>query len=103
MMAVLLAITIGGVYVGSAVIARHRAQAAADLAAVAAAMRVGAGTGAACSRATALARAMNAAVTRCDVEDLDVVITVEAGVPLGRVAVGPARATARAGPVDVGN
>ena len=32
MMAVLLAITAGGVYVGSAVIARHRAQAAADLA-----------------------------------------------------------------------
>jgi uncharacterized membrane protein len=46
MMAVLLAITIGGVYVGSAVIARHRAQAAADLTAVAAAVRLGAGTSA---------------------------------------------------------
>ena len=97
MMAVLLAITIGGVYVGSAVIARHRAQAAADLAA---AMRVGAGTGAACSQASALARAMSAAVAQCVVEDLDVVITVETRVPLGRIGAGPARATARAGPVD---
>jgi secretion/DNA translocation related TadE-like protein len=100
MMAVLLAITIGGVYVGSAVIARHRAQAAADLAAVAAAMRVGAGTGAACSQASALARAMSAAVAQCVVEDLDVVITVETRVPLARIGGGPARATARAGPVD---
>jgi secretion/DNA translocation related TadE-like protein len=100
MMAVLLAITIGGVYVGSAVIARHRAQAAADLAAVAAAVHLGDGTGTACSQASTLARAMGAAVTRCLVEDLDVVITVETPVSLGRIGGGPARATARAGPVD---
>ena len=93
-MAVLLAITIGGVYVGSAVIARHRAQAAADLAAVAAAVHLGAGTGTACSQASTLARAMGTAVTQC------VVITVETRVALGRIGVGPARATARAGPVD---
>jgi hypothetical protein len=43
---------------------------------------------------------MNAAVTGCEVEDLDVVVTVEARVSLGRIAVGPARATARAGPAD---
>ena len=43
MMAILLAITVGGVYIGSAVIARHRAQAAADLAALAAAARLPAG------------------------------------------------------------
>jgi secretion/DNA translocation related TadE-like protein len=100
MMAVLLAITTGGVYVGSAVIARHRAQAAADLAALAAAQRLADGTAAACSRASALAQAMRAAVTQCAVEDLDVVVTVETSVPIGRIAVGPARATARAGPVD---
>jgi secretion/DNA translocation related TadE-like protein len=103
MMAVLLAITIGGVYVGSAVIARHRAQAAADLAAVAAAVYLADGTRAACSRASALALAMNAAITRCEVEDLDVLVTVETRVPIGRIAVGPARATARAGPVDAGS
>jgi secretion/DNA translocation related TadE-like protein len=102
MMAVLLAITIGGVYVGSAVIARHRAQAAADLAAVAAAVYLDDGTRAACSRASALALTMNAAVTRCEVQDLDVLVSVETRVPLGRFAVGPARATARAGPADAG-
>ena len=50
MMAVLLAITAGGAYVGSAVIARHRAQAAADLAALAAAVHLADGTGAACTQ-----------------------------------------------------
>jgi secretion/DNA translocation related TadE-like protein len=99
-MAVLLVITIGGVYVGSAVIARHRAQAAADLAAVAAAVHLADGTRVACSRASALALAMRTAVTHCVVENLDVVVTVEARVPLGRIAAGPARGTARAGPVD---
>jgi secretion/DNA translocation related TadE-like protein len=102
MVVILLTITIGGVYVGSAVIARHRAQAAADLAAVAAAVNLVEGAPAACSRASALALAMSTAVTQCVVEDLDVVVTVEASVPLGRFAAGPARATARAGPVEAG-
>jgi len=103
MMAVLLAFTIGGVYVGSAVIARHRAQAAADLAAVAAAVHLANGTGAACSQASTLARAMSAAVAQCVVEDLDVVVTVETSLPLQLIGVGPARATARAGPVENGS
>jgi secretion/DNA translocation related TadE-like protein len=102
MMAILLVTTIGGVSVGSAVIARHRAQAAADLAAVAAAMHLADGTGTACVRASVVARAMRTAVTQCVVEDLDVLVTVETSVPLGRIAVGPARATARAGPSDSG-
>jgi secretion/DNA translocation related TadE-like protein len=102
MMAVLLAITTGGVSVGCAVIARHRAQAAADLAALAGAQHLADGTGAACSQASALAQAMRAAVTQCLVEDLDVVVTVATSVPLGRIRVGPAQATARAGPVDTG-
>jgi hypothetical protein len=42
------------------------------------------------------------AVTKCEVEDLDVAVTVEARVSLGRIAVGPARAAARAGPVEAG-
>jgi secretion/DNA translocation related TadE-like protein len=100
MMAVLLAITTGGVYVGSAVIARHRAQAAADLAALAAAQRLADGRGAACSRASALAQAMRATVAQCVVEELDVVVTVETSVPLGRIPLGPARAAARAGPTE---
>jgi secretion/DNA translocation related TadE-like protein len=102
MMAVLLAITTGGVFVGVVVIARHRAQAAADLAALAAAVHLADGTAAACTQASALARAMRTAVARCWVEDLDVIVTVEAHVPFGRMDVGPARATARAGPAGPG-
>jgi secretion/DNA translocation related TadE-like protein len=99
MIAVLLALTAFGGYVGSAVIARHRAQAAADLAALAAAVHLAEGVDAACTQATDLVRAMRTVVTQCVVEDLDVVITVDAPVAFGRLAVGPAQARARAGPV----
>ncbi len=89
MMAVLLAFTVGGFHIGSAVVARHRAQAAADLAALAAAAQSGGRCAAACGQAWLIARAMNVAVLDCAVDDLDVVITVAAG---------KARAAARAGP-----
>jgi secretion/DNA translocation related TadE-like protein len=104
MMAVLLAITIGGVYVGSAVIARHRAQAAADLAALAAAVHLANGTAAACEQASVPAHAMHTALTQCLVEDedLDVVVTVDATMRFGQLGVGAVRATARAGPVGPG-
>ncbi len=91
MMAVLLAVTIGGFYIGSAVIARHRAQAAADLSALAAAARMPAGTAAACGEASVIATAMRVSVVDCVVDGLDVVVTIRAG---------PARAAARAGPAD---
>ncbi|MGX9788473.1 Rv3654c family TadE-like protein [Mycobacterium sp. MMS18-G62] len=99
-MAVLLAITMGAVLVGSAVIARHRAQASADLAALAAAAELAGGTEQACTRASTLARSMRTAVTQCTVYDLDVVVTVDAPVSFGRIGVGSARAAARAGPVN---
>jgi secretion/DNA translocation related TadE-like protein len=91
MVAVLLTVTVGGFYLGSAVIARHRAQAAADLAALAAAARLPEGTQAACGQALQIANAMRVGVADCNVDELDVVITIQAG---------PARAAARAGPVD---
>jgi secretion/DNA translocation related TadE-like protein len=91
MMAVLLACTVGGFYLGSAVIARHRAQAAADMSALAAAARLPEGAETACGRASVIAEAVRVVVAECTVEELDVVVTVEAG---------PARAAARAGPVD---
>lgn len=94
MMAMLLAVTVGGCHIGSAVIARHRAQAAADLSALAAAAGLPEGVGAACRRASVIAGAMRAGVVDCAVDDLDVVVTVQAG---------PARAAARAGPVDEPN
>jgi secretion/DNA translocation related TadE-like protein len=100
MVAVLLAVTFGGLYLGSAVIARHRAQAAADLASLAAAGMLANGADAACQQASAVAQAMHTALTRCSVEDLDVIVAVDAAVTLGRIEVGPARAVARAGPAD---
>ncbi len=96
MVVVLLTVTGGSAYLGAAVVARHRAQGAADLAALAAAARVPGGTESACAHATEVARAMRAGVTGCVVDDLDVVITIEIGVAAGRW--GSARAAARAGP-----
>ncbi len=102
MMAVLLAITVACVYLGSAVIARHRAQAAADLAALAAAGRLTQGRDTACSYAGALAEAMHTTLADCSVVGLDVVVAVDVPVALGRLGSGTARAVARAGPVDHG-
>lgn len=99
MIAVLLVLTGGFGYLGAAVVARHRAQAAADLAALAGAGIVAAGPEAACEHAAQLARRMGGGVTSCLVENLDVVLTVEIAVALGHWDVGPARASARAGPV----
>ncbi|MGH3532700.1 MAG: Rv3654c family TadE-like protein [Mycobacterium sp.] len=98
MVAVLLCVTGGSAYLGSAVVARHRAQAAADLVALAAAGRLPAGPEAACGQATAVARAMRVDNTDCAMHDLDVVVTVEVRVAVG--GWGRARAAARAGPDD---
>jgi len=100
MMAALLAVTVACVYLGSAVIARHRAQAAADLAALAAAQRLADGTAVACSQASAVAAAMAATVADCAVDGLDVVVAVDVPAALGRLGMGTARAVARAGPVE---
>lgn len=100
MVVVLLSVTCADVYLGSAVVARHRAQAAADLAALAAAARLPSGAAAACDRATAVARAMRVDDARCQVDDLDVIVTVSITVRFGVAFTGAARAAARAGPVD---
>jgi secretion/DNA translocation related TadE-like protein len=98
MVAVLLCITGGGAYLGSVVVARHRAQAAADLAALAAAARLPSGVAAACARATLVAREMRVDDAQCGVHALDVVVSVEVAVAFA----GTARAAARAGPVNKG-
>jgi secretion/DNA translocation related TadE-like protein len=96
LVAALIAVTLGGVWVGAAVLARHRAQAAADLAALAAATRLPAGAEAACRSADGVVRAMRATLRGCTVAQLDVtvVVSVDTGLRMG----GPARAAARAGP-----
>jgi secretion/DNA translocation related TadE-like protein len=96
MVAALLSITCGAGYLGAAVVARHRAQAAADLAALSAAAGLAAGPETACAQATAVAHEMRASVTGCVADDLDVVVTVDARLAIGNW--GSARAAARAGP-----
>jgi secretion/DNA translocation related TadE-like protein len=98
MMAIVVAVFAGAVVVGTAVVARHRAQSAADLAALAAVGRLAAGQGTACGWAVSVAERVGASVTACAVEALDVVVTVEVDVALGRWGLGSARAAARAGP-----
>lgn len=98
-MVVLLVLTIAGAFLGSAVIARHRAQAAADLAALAAAVQVASGQQTACAAAATVASATGATVSSCAIEELDVVVQVAVPVSLGRWGFKAARASARAGPV----
>ncbi|KAA0104125.1 Rv3654c family TadE-like protein [Mycolicibacterium sp. P1-5] len=100
LIATLVAITLAGVQVGSAVVARHRAQAGADMAALAAAMWLPSGAETACRQAAAVSRAMGAAMSGCNVEELDIVVRVD--VATGRLLGGQAHAAARAGPVDAG-
>jgi secretion/DNA translocation related TadE-like protein len=96
MVVVLLLVTGAGAYLGSVVVARHRAQAAADLAALAAAARLPSGAAAACARATVVAREMRVDDTTCGVDGLDVVVTVQVALAFA----GAAQAAARAGPAD---
>jgi secretion/DNA translocation related TadE-like protein len=84
----------------AAVIQRHRATSAADLAALAGAGQVLAGPAAACGRAAEIARRHGAALERCDVGATSV--AVEVSLPhelgwLGRQVLAPARGRARAG------
>ena len=97
MVAVLLSVTVGAAYLGAAVVARHRAQAAADLGALAAAAGLAAGPETACAQAKAVARQMRVHTTGCAMEGLDVVVTTEVRMAGGW---GNAQAAARAGPAD---
>jgi secretion/DNA translocation related TadE-like protein len=84
---------------GSTTVARHRAQAAADFAALGAAARTWDGESAACGRAADLSARNGAELVACRLEGLDAVVTVEVrGVGAGRW--GAVRASARAGPVE---
>ncbi|MGY1843204.1 Rv3654c family TadE-like protein [Modestobacter sp. SYSU DS0875] len=99
----LAALGVAAVLVGAAVVARHRATAAADLAALAAAGAAVQGDPAACTVAGGVAAANGAAVTSCTV-GAGAVVEVHVRVPvrLGPLGVVDARGRARAGPVETG-
>lgn len=100
LIAMVIAFAVGGAYLGAAVAARHRAQTAADLAALGAAAAVVSGPDVACRQAADIAARMRSVLGDCRIDRLDVVLEVAVPVRLGRWGVGPARAAARAGPVD---
>ncbi|MFI5715158.1 Rv3654c family TadE-like protein [Nocardia sp. NPDC051750] len=99
-LAALLALTVLVLQLGGVVVARHRAQAAADLAALAAAGELRNGARAGCAAADFLGRRMEVGVARCEVAGWDVVIEVEEKVPVGPFGMRSIRAIARAGPVE---
>ncbi|AZG47449.1 Rv3654c family TadE-like protein [Gordonia insulae] len=100
--AAIAAVSVVMLYVGAAVLARHRAQSAADLAALAAAQDhvVAEPDPCATARQVADAQQVRARIDGCAVDGVDVVLTVEVPVELGPFGVHVAKASARAGPVD---
>ena len=97
--AVVLVIAVAGMHLGGVLLARHRAESAADLAALAAAGRSVAGVQVACARASGLAERMTVELVSCRLEGWDALVEVRVrpGGPLARF--GAATARARAGPV----
>ncbi|MFJ9946633.1 Rv3654c family TadE-like protein [Kitasatospora sp. NPDC091207] len=89
--------------VGAVVGARHRAESAADLAALAAADRLLLDPDGGCGRAAGIARAQAATLVSCVVDREADAVEVIAEVPIGGLPVdlpiGPARARSRAGPI----
>ncbi|RVW00286.1 Rv3654c family TadE-like protein [Rhodococcus xishaensis] len=94
----LVAVTAVLLHLGGAVAARHQAQAAADLAALAAAQSLVRGEEAACTTAALLGQRMQVEIKDCRVEDWDVVVSTEVLVGPSRFVLGSATAVARAGP-----
>ncbi|MEU8268782.1 Rv3654c family TadE-like protein [Sphaerisporangium sp. NPDC049002] len=85
-------------FVGAARIARHRAQSAADLSALAAAVQALAAPEKACGRARALAETNHASITRCVVRAGVVDVRVAVRLVLPGLGERPAVAESRAGP-----
>jgi secretion/DNA translocation related TadE-like protein len=97
--AVLGAAAAFAVLLGGVVAARHRAGAAADFAAIAAAQHAYDGAPAACRAAAQIAAANRAQVESCRLRGQTVEVRVAVPVPGPMDRIGPAHATARAGPV----
>jgi len=99
-MAALVAVTGVVLQLGAAVGARHRAEGAADLAALAAAAHAVEGPDAACAKAAVVTGGMNAALVTCSLDGWDAVVEVDVAGPAPIAALGSAHARARAGPVQ---
>lgn len=81
--------------------ARHKADAAADFAALAAAVVLMAGSADPCGQAAVTANANGAELQSCAVNGESVSVAVTVRVALARWGIGTAQARARAGPADL--
>ena len=97
-MAVVLAVMVFGVHQGAAASSRHRAEAAADLAALAAASHAGDAEPAACAYAARVADGMAARLVSCRLAGWEATVEMEVTPPLSLGGWGVARGRARAGP-----
>ncbi|MFI6452240.1 Rv3654c family TadE-like protein [Streptosporangium amethystogenes] len=102
LMALLFAVAAAVMVAGTARVARHRAQSAADLSALTAARLAFADPDRSCARASLLAADNGARVTRCSVGDdgiAEIEVAMDVSLPLkGETAIS---ARARAGPVHI--
>jgi secretion/DNA translocation related TadE-like protein len=96
--AVLVGVMAAGLDLAAAVACRHRAEAAADLAALAAAGEIPRGAEAACARAVQVAASAGARVVLCRVQNWDAIVEAEATVRLSLLGTVHARGRAHAGP-----
>jgi len=95
--AVLLSVAVFGLHLGGAMIARHQAESAADLAALAGAAAVVSGERQACAQAQRVTDRMRVRLVSCEARGWDVLVEVatRAG---GQLGLGDATGRARAGP-----
>ena len=96
--AVLASLAVFGLHLGEALVARHHAESAADLAALAAAVHLVTGEQYACSQARRITDRMRVALVSCRAEGWDVLVDVSAQPPGWLASLGAATAHARAGP-----
>jgi secretion/DNA translocation related TadE-like protein len=95
-------VMVAALLVGSAIVARHRAAAVADLAALAAAAAQSRGDPGVCRAAAHVAAAQGGRLDWCRVEAGSVLVVAEVGVGWRVINLPPARARARAGGSGVG-
>ncbi len=101
-LAAIVMVTGGMLHVGSAVVARHTAQSAADLSALGGAGALDGGDESACEMSAVIAERMRTVLAECEVQGgWDVLVEIRAPVLLSGFGIGgDAQAYARAGPVS---
>jgi secretion/DNA translocation related TadE-like protein len=96
---VLVSMAVFGVYLGEAVVTRHHAESAADLAALAGAAQVIAGEQYACAQARRVTDRMRVQLVACHTRGWDILVDVATRADGWLGGLGAAAARARAGPV----